>query len=145
MYRSHNLKRSSWTVATDPSCYLAMSKTCNRCNQTFLTTKEHSRHQKKCTAGSMDGRISFNFEGADITVVTNQYGKYDCCCSHSACSATGKKGLTSGEGLRKHMRRLESRWIGPVEVMRLLHNQHARVLITIQAVSFKQRDGSNHS
>ncbi|KAG1850846.1 hypothetical protein DFJ58DRAFT_842343 [Suillus subalutaceus] len=45
-----------------------MSKTCNKCNQIFPTTKEHSRHQKKCTAGSMDGKIFFNFEGTDITV-----------------------------------------------------------------------------
>ncbi|KAG2030468.1 hypothetical protein BDR03DRAFT_987079 [Suillus americanus] len=64
----------------------------------------------------MDGKIFFNFEGCDITVAKNQHGMYDCHCSHSACSATGKKGLTSAEGLKKHMKRLKSHWIGPVEV-----------------------------
>ncbi|KAG2110465.1 hypothetical protein BD769DRAFT_1674624 [Suillus cothurnatus] len=48
----------------------------------------------------MDGKIFFNFEGTDITVVKNQHGV---------------KGLASAEGLKKHMRRLESHWIGPVE------------------------------
>ncbi|KIK25617.1 hypothetical protein PISMIDRAFT_22752 [Pisolithus microcarpus 441] len=45
-----------------------------------------------------------------ITVKKNEQGLFDCFCSHKGCP--GKKGFTTVEGLKKHMHKLKSTWIG---------------------------------
>jgi len=86
---------------------------CNKCNAVFLLKKEHSSHQKKCTGGNSNGKVTFLFKETNQTIVLekNTEGLYVCYCSHKECPKKGK-GYTSVEGLKKHMKKVKSHWIG---------------------------------
>jgi len=90
---------------------MSSSFSCNKCSLTFSLKKNHSSHQKKCTGGNGDGKVTFFFKETDqtITLERNVKGLYDCYCSHPDCPKTG---YVSVEGVKKHMRRANSHWIG---------------------------------
>ncbi|KAI6015970.1 hypothetical protein EDC04DRAFT_2608612 [Pisolithus marmoratus] len=47
-------------------------------------------------------------------------GLFDCFCSHNGCP--GKKGFTTVEGLKKHMHKLKTTWVGQQEQMGAGHS-----------------------
>lgn len=82
--------------------------TCGKCQASFSTRKDYSKHQKKCTFGLTDGTtFTLREIGQEITVHLTD-GVYICLCSSTGCP--NKKGFPTLEGLKKHLRKRKS-WV----------------------------------
>jgi hypothetical protein len=71
-------------------------------------TEEKSKyitHTRKCIK-----EASFTLGDQDITIKRNSQGLFLCYCSHPSCP---KKGFSTVNGLKGHMKKVKSTWVGP--------------------------------
>ena len=84
-----------------------MSITCNSCGSCFTEKNLYINHYKKCV---QKGSLTLP-DGQDIVLWRNQDKKFLCYCSNPPCPKSS--GFTTLDGLKQHMKNLETIWLGP--------------------------------
>ena len=111
---------------------------CSTCGMVF-NTEEKSKyitHTRTCIK-----EASFTLGNQDIVVKRNSQGLFLCYCSHPSCP---KKGFSTISGLKTHMKKVKSTWIGPegkvIPSFNLL--KHISMLTKQCPKSIKEQGGS---
>jgi len=85
---------------------------CSTCSAGFEDRNQYSSHTKHCVGDT----VTFVYQNQNITVKKNTEGAFDCYCSDVGCP--GKKRVYKTiEGLKKHLKKVKSHWIGTSKVI----------------------------
>jgi hypothetical protein len=85
-----------------------MPNICSTCNALFDNRNHYSNHIKRCVH-----QVTFTLTHSRQTVTINrtEEGVFLCYCSNSGCPKS--KGFATLDGLKRHINKLQSSWLGP--------------------------------
>jgi hypothetical protein len=82
---------------------------CKTCSSKFEAKADYNAHKKTCLM--QIETFVFRQTNQKITVKKNDEGNFECYCSDAGCPDK-KKVYKSIENLKRHLKKVESHWIG---------------------------------
>lgn len=86
---------------------------CDNCSATFETKKQYSQHSKNCL--KKVETFIWTLTNQKITVKKNAQDHFECYCSDPRCPSE-KRVYKTIENLKRHLRKVNSHWVGPSKV-----------------------------